>query len=154
MPFLTLTQTGGDARPLAGIKVLKLARIIAAPAAGSILESMGADVVRVQSNQLLDFTPAQICGLMAGKRSMHLDLNESDDRGSLRALIANADVTIQGYWLRSLERHELGRPLALELAIARKRVVVFLDEICFGLDGDHAERPGYQLVADAELGYN
>lgn len=152
VPFPTLSQTGGDARPLAGIKVLELARIIAAPAAGGILASMGADVVRVQPRQLVDFTPAQMCGLMAGKRSLHLDLDEADDREKLRALIADADVIIQGYRLRSLERRGFGLPLAAELAAARKRGVVFLDENCFGPDGCYAERPGFQQVADAESG--
>ncbi|KAL7912391.1 CoA-transferase family III domain-containing protein [Trichoderma velutinum] len=152
VPFPTLSQTGGDARPLAGIKVLELARIIAAPAAGGILASMGADVVRVQPRQLVDFTPAQMCGLMAGKRTLHLDLEEADDGEKLRALIADADVIIQGYRLRSLERRGFGQPLALALAAARKRGVVFLDENCFGPDGCYAERPGFQQMADAESG--
>ncbi|UKZ78936.1 hypothetical protein TrVFT333_006683 [Trichoderma virens FT-333] len=152
VPLPTLSQTGGDARPLAGIKVLELARIIAAPAAGGILASMGADVLRVQPRQLVDFTPAQMCGLMAGKRTLHLDLDAEEDREKLRGLIADADVIIQGYRLRSLERRGFGQPLALELAAARKRGVVFLDENCFGPDGCYAERPGFQQVADAESG--
>ncbi len=45
-----------DLRPLAGVKVLELARIIAAPACGAILASFGAEVVRVQSGKLTDFT--------------------------------------------------------------------------------------------------
>ena len=45
----------GDARPLAGVKVLELARIIAAPACGAALAAMGAEVVRVQTDRLLDF---------------------------------------------------------------------------------------------------
>jgi hypothetical protein len=45
-----------DKRPLAGIKVLELARIIAAPACGMILASLGAEVVRVQAERMIDFT--------------------------------------------------------------------------------------------------
>lgn len=45
-----------DKRPLAGIKVLELARIIAAPAAGAALASMGAEVIRVNTDKLLDYT--------------------------------------------------------------------------------------------------
>lgn len=45
-----------DQRPLAGIKVLELARIIAGPACGMILASMGAEVVRVQAKRMIDFT--------------------------------------------------------------------------------------------------
>ncbi len=150
--FATLAQTGGDARPLAGLKVLELARIIAAPAAGAVLASMGAEVMRVQSRHLVDFTPAQMCGLMAGKRALHLDLEEAEGRDKLRELIAEADVIIQGYRLRSLERRGFGQQVALDLAEARKRGVVFLDENCFGPDGCYAERPGFQQVADAESG--
>jgi hypothetical protein len=45
-----------DKRPLAGVKVVELARIIAGPACGMILASMGAEVVRVQAKRMVDFT--------------------------------------------------------------------------------------------------
>lgn len=45
-----------DTRPLAGVKVLELARIIAAPACGAVLASMGAEVIRIQTVRLMDFT--------------------------------------------------------------------------------------------------
>ena len=45
-----------DMRPLSGIKVIELARIIAAPACGAILASFGAEVVRIQSSRMMDFT--------------------------------------------------------------------------------------------------
>lgn len=49
-------MTPGDTRPLAGIKVLELARVIAAPACGAILASMGAQVIRVNTTKKVDFT--------------------------------------------------------------------------------------------------
>ncbi|GFP58757.1 acetyl-coenzyme A transferase nodX [Trichoderma asperellum] len=144
-------QENPDARPLAGIKVLELARVIAAPACGTILAAMGADVIRVNSSRLPDFTPAQLT-LMAGKRSIDLDVGKDEDRETLEALIADADVIIQGYRLGSLERRGFGKSLALKLAAARKRGVVYLDENCYGPDGYYAERPGWQQVADAAAG--
>jgi hypothetical protein len=51
-----------DKRPLAGIKVVELARIIALPATGIVLSSMGAEVVRVQSRDLPDFS---VCSNLA-----------------------------------------------------------------------------------------
>ncbi|KAM0445326.1 hypothetical protein ACHAPV_002759 [Trichoderma viride] len=144
-------QENPDARPLAGIKVLELARVIAAPACGTILAAMGADVIRVNSSRLPDFTPAQLT-LMAGKRSIDLDLGKDKDKESLESLIADADVIIQGYRLGSLERRGFGKSLALKLAAARKRGVVYLDENCYGPDGYYAERPGWQQVADAAAG--
>jgi crotonobetainyl-CoA:carnitine CoA-transferase CaiB-like acyl-CoA transferase len=89
---------------------------------------------------------------MAGKRAVHLELQDPADREKLKKLIAEADVIIQGYRLRSLERHGFGQPLALALADARQRGVVYLDENCFGPDGYYAERPGWQQVADAAAG--
>lgn len=62
-------QENPDARPLAGIKVLELARVIAAPACGTILAAMGADVIRVNSSRLPDFTVSAplISSLLIGR---------------------------------------------------------------------------------------
>lgn len=49
-------RESADKRPLAGIKILEFGRIIALPAAGTILTSMGAEVIRVQSKHLPDFS--------------------------------------------------------------------------------------------------
>jgi hypothetical protein len=89
---------------------------------------------------------------MAGKRSIDLDLEKNKDRETLEALIADADVIIQGYRLGSLERRGFGKSLALKLAAARERGVVYLDENCYGPDGYYAERPGWQQIADAAAG--
>jgi hypothetical protein len=64
-------QENSDARPLAGIKVLELARVIAAPACGTILAAMGADVIRVNSSRLPDFTVSALLvpSLLIGKLS-------------------------------------------------------------------------------------
>lgn len=51
----TLFPSLADKRPLAGIKVVELARIIALPATGAVLTSFGAEVIRVQSKHLPDF---------------------------------------------------------------------------------------------------
>lgn len=53
VPFPTVLM---DKRPLAGVKVVELARIIAGPACGMILASMGAEVVRIQARRMIDFT--------------------------------------------------------------------------------------------------
>ncbi|RAH65001.1 CoA-transferase family III [Aspergillus aculeatinus CBS 121060] len=141
-----------DRRPLAGIKVVELARIIAATAAGAALASMGAEVIRVNTSKLKDYTPAQPSSLMAGKTTIDLDLDDPADHARLTALFEQADVVIQGYRLGSLERRGFGFEDALRMAEKRGRGIVYVDENCYGPDGYYAERPGWQQVADAAAG--
>lgn len=147
-PFSTLQ----DKRPLAGIKVVELTRIIAGAAAGAALASMGAQIIRVNSSKLKDYTPAQPSSLMAGKTTIDLDLDDPEDHVKLMTLFEQADVILQGYRLGSLERRGFGLEAALEIAKKRGTGIVYVDENCYGPDGYYAERPGWQQVADAAAG--
>jgi crotonobetainyl-CoA:carnitine CoA-transferase CaiB-like acyl-CoA transferase len=144
--------TSEGRRPLEGIKVVELARIIAGTAAGALLASMGAEVIRVNSSKLKDYTPAQPSSLMAGKTTIDLDLNDPTDQARLLQLFEEADVILQGYRLRSLERRGFGLHAALEIANRRGKGIIYVDENCYGPDGCYAERPGWQQVADAAAG--
>jgi hypothetical protein len=148
----TLLPKLDDERPLAGIKVVELARIIAGTAAGAALASMGAEIIRVNSSKLKDYTPAQPSSLMAGKITIDLDLDDPADQARLMSLFEEADVILQGYRLRSLERRGFGLNAALSLANKRGRGIIYVDENCYGPDGCYAERPGWQQVADAAAG--
>ncbi|KAF5247317.1 hypothetical protein FANTH_6408 [Fusarium anthophilum] len=141
-----------DKRPLAGIKVVELTRIIAGAAAGAALASLGAEVIRVNSSKLKDYTPAQPSALMAGKITIDLDLEDPADHKRLMQLFEQADVILQGYRLGSLARRGFGLEAALDLANKRGKGVVYVDENCYGPDGYYAERPGWQQVADAAAG--
>lgn len=141
-----------DKRPLAGIKVVELARIIAATATGAALASMGAEVIRVNSSKLKDYTPAQPSSLMAGKTTIDLDLDNPADHKRLSQLFEEADVIIQGYRLGSLARRGFGFDAAQKMAERRGRGIVYVDENCYGPDGYYSERPGWQQVADAAAG--
>ncbi|RFU74889.1 transferase family III [Trichoderma arundinaceum] len=153
-PFIPPTPLlkSDDKRPLAGIKVVELARIIAATATGAALASMGAEVIRVNSSKLKDYTPAQPSSLMAGKTTVELDLDDPVDHMRLTQLFEQADVILQGYRLRSLERRGFGLQAAMQMANKRGRGIVYMDENCYGPDGYYAERPGWQQVADAAAG--
>ncbi|KAL2840364.1 CoA-transferase family III [Aspergillus pseudodeflectus] len=164
-PLVNYTKRGGgpslpptpplklaDKRPLAGIKVVELARIIAATAAGAALASMGAEVIRVNSSKLKDYTPAQPSSLMAGKVTIDLDLDDPADHARLTRLFEEADVIIQGYRLGSFARRGFGFEDAQKMAEKRGRGIVYVDENCYGPDGYYAERPGWQQVADAAAG--
>ncbi|CAD0084569.1 unnamed protein product [Aureobasidium vineae] len=144
--------TLNDKRPLAGIKVVELTRIIAGAAAGAALTSMGAEVIRVNSSKLKDYTPAQPSSLMAGKATIDLNLDNSADHAKLTTLFEQADVILQGYRLGSLSRRGFGLEAALEMAKQRGKGIIYVDENCYGPDGYYAERPGWQQVADAAAG--
>lgn len=83
-------------RPLAGVRVLELTRIIAGPVAGRTLAAHGADVLHITSPNLPSI-PSLVIDTGRGKRPAFLDLDTSDGRGQLSALLRNADIFIQGY---------------------------------------------------------
>lgn len=112
-------------RPLAGIKIIELARIIALPSAGIVLTSLGAEVIRVQSKDMPDFSPAELC-LMQGKKAVHLDLNQEIDRAQLRKLIEDADVVMQGYRPEVFTKRGFGLDYALEVAERRGRGIIYM----------------------------
>jgi crotonobetainyl-CoA:carnitine CoA-transferase CaiB-like acyl-CoA transferase len=90
--------------------------------------------------------------LTAGKRIWALDLNEAVGKKHLRELMEGADVIIQAFRLRSLERRGFGLDDALEAASQRGKGIVYVDLSTYGPDGYYAERPGYQQIADAASG--
>src|ERR1051325_2307619 len=100
--------------PLAGIKVLELARTLAGPWASQILADLGADVIKVERAGAGDdtrgwgppFLPAAGGGHLGatyyhstnrGKRSIAIDFGKAEDLGKVRALIAGADVVIENF---------------------------------------------------------
>jgi crotonobetainyl-CoA:carnitine CoA-transferase CaiB-like acyl-CoA transferase len=89
----------GDAaptRPLQGVRVLDLSRVIAAPAAGRTLAQHGADVLAIGAAHLPNITPLVI-DMGRGKRSASLDLRNAAERDALNGLIADADIFLQAY---------------------------------------------------------
>ncbi|KAH7182367.1 CoA-transferase family III domain-containing protein [Fusarium flagelliforme] len=140
-----------DPRPLAGIKVVELARVIAGPAMGAALAALGADVIKVFSPNLHDLQPLSV-SLTAGKRTCALDLTVQEDKDRLQSLIQDADVVIQAFRKGSMERKGFGLDDVLEMATSRKKGIVYVDLNCYGPDGYYAERPGFQQIADAASG--
>lgn len=74
------------------------------------------------------------------------------DHQKLGDLIADADVIIQGYRLRSLERRGFGFNACAAIAAQRGKGIIYLDENCYGPDGSFAKRPGWGQIADAAAG--
>ncbi|CAG9948143.1 unnamed protein product [Clonostachys rosea f. rosea IK726] len=138
-------------RPLAGIRVVELVRIIAGPVIGTTLAALGADVIRVNCGRLPDFNSLQLT-LNAGVRTMDVDLAKDDEVNHLLKLITDADVFIQGYRPGVIARKGLSLDDLLEIAGKRGKGIVYVEENCYGPDGPMAERPGWQQIADAASG--
>ena len=104
--------------PLAGMKVVELAHIMAGPVCGLMLADMGADVVKVEKPQGDDtrrFLPPDIEGVSAAylmmnrnKRGIALDLKNPDAVRVLERLLGSADVVIENYRMGTMEKLGLG----------------------------------------------
>ncbi|KAK1993395.1 CoA-transferase family III [Colletotrichum falcatum] len=140
-----------DKRPLAGIRVVELVRIIAGPVIGTTLAAFGADVIRVNCGRLPDFNSLQL-SLNAGVRTVDVDLSKDEELQRLLSLIQDADVFIQGYRPGVIARKGLSLHNLLEMAGKRGKGIIYVEENCYGPDGPMAERPGWQQVADAASG--
>ncbi|PYH68882.1 alpha methylacyl-CoA racemase [Aspergillus vadensis CBS 113365] len=150
-PPIPLVKGLSDKRPLAGIKVLEMVRIIAGPQIGVTLASYGADVIRVNCSRLVDLNVLQLT-LNAGKRTIDLDITKPKDMERLQELLADVDIFIQGFRMGSLERKGLGLRNMLEIAAKRNKGIIYVDENCYGPDGPFHERPGWQQIGDAASG--
>jgi crotonobetainyl-CoA:carnitine CoA-transferase CaiB-like acyl-CoA transferase len=136
----------GD-RPLGGVRVLDLTRVLAGPTNGSWLAAHGADVLLLSSPALPN-RPAFLLSTSEGKRSAHLDLDEPDGPDALRALVAGADVFAQGYRGGALERRGFGPAEAAAL----RPGIVYVTINCYGDTGPWRTRPGWEQLAQSACG--
>ncbi|MBV7545043.1 CoA transferase [Pseudomonas sp. PDM26] len=97
---------GSVTRPLSGIKVLDLTRVLAGPIASRFLAGLGADVLRIDPPTWNE--PGVVPEVTLGKRCARLDLNDSSDRGVFECLLKDADILLHGYRADALERLGFG----------------------------------------------
>ena len=135
-------------RPLAGLKVIDLTRVIAGPTITRNLAEMGASVMRVTSPHVPDFTSVHR-DLNWGKWNCHLHLKNEVDREQLRQLILDADVVVDGYRPEVMDRLGFSREEVVELVKGRERGIVHVRENCYGWHGPWAKRSGWQGISDA-----
>ena len=138
---------GGSDRPLDGVRVLDLTRILAGPTNGRTLAEHGADVLLVNSPHLDNVAPFVI-DTSHGKRSTFLDLDHPNDQARLLALASSADVFAQGYRGGAMERRGLGPE---DLAALRPGIVS-VSMSCYGDVGPWRERPGWEQLAQTVTG--
>jgi hypothetical protein len=110
-------------RPLAGLKVVDLTRVIASPAIGRGLAEMGASIMRATSEQITDMSSLHQ-DLNWGKWNCRLHLKDEGDKEKLKALIREADVVVDGYRPGVMERLGFGRQAIFDLVKDRSRGII------------------------------
>jgi crotonobetainyl-CoA:carnitine CoA-transferase CaiB-like acyl-CoA transferase len=111
------------------------------------LGEYGADVLKITSPNLSDVPFFQVDGNM-GKHAADLDLKTAAGKEKFEELLATVDVVVDGYRPGALDRLGYGPEKLIELAKARGKGIVYVQEDCFGYDGEWACRPGWQQIAD------
>ncbi|MXN43954.1 CoA transferase [Shinella kummerowiae] len=152
--------------PLAGIRVIELARVLAGPWAGQMLADLGADVIKIENPDGGDDTrawgPPFVTGkdgenLSAayyhstnrGKRSIAVDLKTEEGRDVVHRLIATADVVIENFKVGGLVKYGLDyRSLA-----QKHPKLVYCSITGFGQDGPYAARAGYDYIVQGMSGF-
>nr|WP_155063823.1 CaiB/BaiF CoA-transferase family protein [Paracoccus limosus] len=148
--------------PLAGLKVVELARILAGPWAGQILADLGASVTKVEApegddtrrwgppfiEREGDRSAAYFHAANRGKDSVLADFRNPEDRARLRELIRDADVVIENFKVGGLAKYGLDYA---SLAALNPRLV-YCSITGFGQDGPYAHRAGYDYIIQGMSG--
>lgn len=148
--------------PLAGVRVLELARILAGPWAGQLLADLGAEVIKVERPEVGDDTrtwgppfvadrdggardAAYYHSTNRGKRSVEADFESEEGRALIIALAREADVLIENFKLGGLKRHGLDYD---SLKAVNPRLI-YCSITGFGQTGPYAARAGYDYLIQA-----
>jgi crotonobetainyl-CoA:carnitine CoA-transferase CaiB-like acyl-CoA transferase len=136
-------------RPLAGVRVLDLTRVIAGPVCGRTLAAHGADVLLVTAAHLPSVAPLVIDN-GRGKLSTHLDLRNAAGRETLAELLRSAHVFVQGYRPGGLAA--LG--FSPEQAARIRPGIVYVSLCAYGHEGPWRGRRGFDSLVQTAMGFN
>lgn len=145
---LALPALSSEQRPLSGVRVLDLTRILAGPVGGRALAAQGADVLLINSPNLPNIEA--IADTSRGKRSAHLDLRGEKGRNTLWQLIDGAHVFSQGYRPGGLAA--LG--FSPEALAERRPGIVCVSLTAYSTQGPWAERRGFDSLVQTAMGFN
>ncbi len=147
-------------RPLEGLLVLDLSRVLAGPYCTMVLADLGARVIKIElpgrgddARHIGPFVEADdgsrisayFASINRGKESIALDLKEADDRRVFEALLARADVLVENFRPGVMDR--LG--YSWETLHARHPRLVYAAVSGFGRTGPYRDRPAYDMVVQA-----
>ena len=155
LPLLEITKIGDSSpeplpegsRPLSGVRVLDLTRVLAGPTCARTLAEHGADVMKITAPHLPSIG-AQEYDTGHGKLSAHLDLRSDGDMETMRELVRQADVFSQGYRPGTLAK----RGLSPQDLAAIRPGIVYITLSAFGRLGPWSERRGFDTVVQTVSG--
>jgi crotonobetainyl-CoA:carnitine CoA-transferase CaiB-like acyl-CoA transferase len=150
------------AKPLAGVRVLELARILAGPWSGQLLADLGADVIKVERPVEGDDTrhwgppfltdpeggsldAAYFHATNRGKRSIAIDIASAQGQAEVRALAAKSDIVLENFKVGALAKYGLDHA---GLSAANPRIIT-CSITGFGQTGPYAPRAGYDFIIQA-----
>ncbi|WP_322063296.1 CoA transferase [Paraburkholderia sp. J63] len=145
--------------PLAGVKVLELAQIMAGPTCGVMLADLGADVFKVEKFPAGDDArhyrrpgdsglPPSFMMLNRGKRSIGIDMKAPEGRAALLRMVRQADVLTENFRFGVMERLDLGYEVLREANPA----LIYCSISGYGRQGPMAEKGGFDLILQAFSG--
>jgi len=157
LPLITIEKIGDAApkpwpkgdRPLAGIRVLDLSRVIAGPVAGRTLAAHGADVLLISGGDL-PAIPWLTIDTGRGKLTSFVELKSEQGREVFRNLLAEADIVSQGYRPSAIA----GLGFAPEQAARINPGVVYVTLSAYGHAGPWGERRGFDSLVQTSTGFN
>jgi len=153
-------------RPLEGLRVIELARVLAGPWCGQLLADLGAEVIKIERPEVGDDTrhwgPPFVTGAAGedlgaayyhscnrGKRSIAIDIATGAGQTALRELLADADVVIENYKVGGLAKYGLD-PARLRADFPQ---LIVCSVTGFGQTGPYAHRAGYDYIVQAMSGF-
>ena len=146
--------------PLHGVRVLDMTEALAGPYCGMMLGDLGADVIKVERRGIGDQSrrwgppfvgdqSAYYLSINRNKRSLEIDLDETEDQEILHRLVETADVFLTNIpRMGSLRK----RNVDPDQLMARRPELIFCAISGYGHTGPKAERPGYDVIAQGEAG--
>jgi crotonobetainyl-CoA:carnitine CoA-transferase CaiB-like acyl-CoA transferase len=145
--------------PLAGMRVLELAQIMAGPTCGMMLADMGADVVKVEKlpggDDSRSYREPRVNGVSAAfmilnrnKRGIALNLKEPQGREILLRMVKEADVLTENYRRGTLEKLGVGYDVLSQVNPG----LIYCAVSGFGRDGPYGDKGGFDLIAQGFAG--
>jgi len=130
---------------LAGLKVIDMASLYAAPLAATIMADFGADVLKIEPPEGDMFRGSKMWPIVArGKQCLGLDLRAPEGIAQFKALVAEADVVVENYPAAVLAKRGIGWDV---LSAINPRLVM-LSVSCFGATGPYRDRPGSGTIGE------